>query len=202
MIISYTFPQISCVIYVIVIFHFGLFFALLRHWQPKKSKFKKSEKNTWRYHHFIIVYQKSWSNVTDVIIFHFGPFFALLQPEKSNLKKWKKAWRYHHFTQGHQKSWYCSWDMVRGRCNCYFSFWAIFCSFNPLKAQKVKIEKKIKKGLEVSSLYIWVPKIMIRWCTIPEIWCATYGQTDGRTDGWKKWHIEVDGPPKNVTHFT
>ena len=33
---------------------------------------------------------------------------------------------------------------------------------------------------------------MIRWCTAPEIWCATDGQTDGRTDGWKKWHKNCD----------
>ena len=42
---------------------------------------------------------------------------------------------------------------------------------------------------------------MIRWCTVPEIWCATDGQTDGRTsgrtDGRKKWHIEVGAPPEN-----
>ena len=29
---------------VIVIFYFGLFFARLPHWQPKKSKFQKNEK--------------------------------------------------------------------------------------------------------------------------------------------------------------
>ena len=42
---------------VIVIFHFGLFFALLPPLQPKKSKFQKHEENTWRYHHFTHVYQ-------------------------------------------------------------------------------------------------------------------------------------------------
>ena len=68
---------------------------------------------------------------------------------------------------------YCSWDMVRDRCNCYFSFWAIFCPFTPLTAQKIKILKKWKKCLEISSFYISVPKIMIRWCTVPEIWCMT-----------------------------
>ena len=66
--------------------HFGLLFAPLPHWQPKKSKFWKNETNTWRYHHFTQVYQKSWSyailflryGTTDIIIFHFGVFFALL----------------------------------------------------------------------------------------------------------------------------
>ena len=63
--------------------------------------------------------------------------------------------------------------MVCDRCNYYLSFWAIFCSFTPLKAWKIKILKKWKKYLEISSFYICVPKIMIRWYTVPEIWCVT-----------------------------
>ena len=35
--------------------------------------------------------------------------------------------------------------MAHDRCNCYFSFWAIFCPFTPLTAQKTKIKKKKKK---------------------------------------------------------
>ena len=30
-------------------------------------------------------------------------------------------------------------------CNCYFSLWAVFCTFFPLTAQKIKIYKKMKK---------------------------------------------------------
>ena len=37
---------------------------------------------------------------------------------------------------------------------------------------------------------------MIRWCKVPEIWCAM----DGWTDGWKKWHAEVGAPPKKKKH--
>ena len=85
-------------------------------------------------------------------------------------------------TKNHDHMLYCSWDMVHDRCNCYFSFWAIFCPFTPLTAQKIKIKKKWKKHLEISSFYTYVPKIMIRWCTVPEIWCATDGQTDGQTE--------------------
>ena len=55
MIICFTVPEIWPVTDVIVIFHFGLFFALL---QPKKLKFQKNEKNAWRYH-FTQVYQKA-----------------------------------------------------------------------------------------------------------------------------------------------
>ena len=32
--------------------------------------------------------------------------------------------------------------MVREGCNCYFSFWAIFCPFTLLTAQKIKIFNK------------------------------------------------------------
>ena len=52
MIICYTDPEIWHMTVVIVIFHFGLLFALLFLEQPKKSKFWKSEKNARRYHHF------------------------------------------------------------------------------------------------------------------------------------------------------
>ena len=62
------------------------------------------------------------------------------------------------------------------RMNCYFSFWAIFCSFTRLTAQKMKMKKKKKerkKCLEISSFYTSVPKIMILCYTVPEIWCVT-----------------------------
>ena len=42
--ICYTVPEIWHVIVVIIIFHFGLFFPLLPHWQPDKLKWKKKEK--------------------------------------------------------------------------------------------------------------------------------------------------------------
>ena len=139
---------------------------------------------------------------------------------------------------------YCSQDMVHDRCNCYFSFWAIFGAFTQKKSKFLKNEKNTgdiiilhmctknydqmihgswdmvhnrltdrqmekwmekvayrvgyptQKCLEISSFYICVPKIMIRWCTVPEIWCAMDGQMDGWTDG--KSDIEVGAPPNNL----
>ena len=76
-------------------------------------------------------------------------------------------------------------------------FFALLVLPLPLTAQTIKILKKRNKHLETSSFYIGVPKIMIRWCTVPEIWCTTNGRTDRRMDGWKKWHVEVGVPPKN-----
>ena len=47
MIIGYTVPEIWCVMDVIAVFHFGLFFALLPPNSPKNQNFKKmKEKKT------------------------------------------------------------------------------------------------------------------------------------------------------------
>ena len=61
MIIGYTVSEIWHRTDVIVIFHFGLYFALLPPLKPENWKNRNIEKNTWRYHHFTQVYQKSWS---------------------------------------------------------------------------------------------------------------------------------------------
>ena len=58
MTLCYTFTEIWWMTDVIV-FHFGLFFALLPNLQPKKLKFQKNEKHGLRYHHFTQVNQKS-----------------------------------------------------------------------------------------------------------------------------------------------
>ena len=42
-----------------------------------------------------------------------------------------------------------------------------------LTAQKIKISKKRKQYLEISSFNTSVPKIMIIWFTVPEIWWVT-----------------------------
>ena len=51
----------------------------------------------------------------------------------------------HKCTKNHDHILYCSWNMVRDRCDWYFSFWAIFCLFTLLTAWKMKIKKKLKK---------------------------------------------------------
>ena len=79
----------------------------------------------------------------------------------------------HKSTYTHDHMPYWSWDMLHYGCNCYFSFWPIFCPFTPLTAWKVKISKKRKKHLKISSFYTREPKIMIICYTVLEIWCAT-----------------------------
>ena len=51
--------------------------------------------------------------------------------------------------------------MASDRCNCYFSFWTFFRPFTTLTAQKMKISKKLKKHLEISSFYTSVRELMI-----------------------------------------
>ena len=146
----------------------------------KKSKFWKTEKRPWRYHHFTQVYQKSWSYA---ILFlrqacNGCNYFSFWANKKSKFRKSERnPWRYHHFTIVHQKPWsYCYtvpeiWYMTDV---ITFLFWAIFCPFTPLTAQNIKILTKWKKHLGITSFYICVPKIiMIRWCMVSEIWCMT-----------------------------
>ena len=135
------------------------------------------------------------------ILGYFLPFYPwkIKQHKKSKLKKIKNHLEISPF---YQKSW--SYAILFRRYGIwqinYFSFWAIFCLFTLLTAQKIKILKKIK-NLEISSSYIYVPKIMIRWCMVPEIWCATARWTDRWMDRQKKCHIEVGAPPKKVFHL-
>ena len=122
-----------------------------------------------------------WSATDKIVILDkFLAIYCLNTWKIKILKKWKKHLKILSFYISVTKiiTIYCSWYMVRDWCNCYFSFWAIFC---PFTAQK-KIFKKMKKLLEMSPFYTSVPKIMIRWCTVPEKWYATDGQTDGWMD--------------------
>ena len=56
------------------------FWFFLPFYTPKKSKFQKNEKNSWRYHHFSIVYQKLWSD--DVRFVRYGAWQTNRQTEK------------------------------------------------------------------------------------------------------------------------
>ena len=138
-----------------------------------------------------------WS-VTDKMFCHFGPFFALLppptppkNPQNQNFKKMKKAPAYiinlHKCTINNNHMMYGSWDMKRDTYN-FLSFWTVFtffCHFCPFYPSSPKNQnfKKWKNCPEILSLYIYVSKIMIRWCTFPEIWCMTDRQMDRQMDG-------------------
>ena len=131
----------------------------------------------------------------------FYAFTSLTTQTIKILKKWKTALEISSLYTSVPKitiiMLHSSWDTTCEGCNFNFSVWAIFFPFTPLTHPKIIILKKWKEHLEISSFDTCVPKIIIRWCTVPEIWCVMDGQTEGQTDKQKKWHIEVGAPPKN-----
>ena len=125
----------------------------------------------------------------------FFPFTPLTTQKIKMLKNRKKGPGdiiiSHKCTKNHDNMLHCSWDVEHDRFN-YFSFWAIFCPFTYLTALKIKIKKKMKKSLEI-SFYKCVPKIMIRWSMVPEIWCAMDRQMDRRMDRWTDRQSNIRG---------
>ena len=116
----------------------------------------------------------------------FCPFTPLTTRKMKILKTYKKTpWDIiilYKCTQNHGHMLYYSWDMARDRCKCSFFYFGLFLPFYAPNSSKNQNFKKMKECLEISSFYTCVPKIMIRWRTVPEIWCATDGRTDGRTE--------------------
>ena len=73
------------------------------------------------------------------------PFTAVTAQKIKIFNNWKKVPGdiiiSHKCTKNYDQMIHSSWDKVCDRCNCYFSFWAIFCLFIPLTAQKSKLWK-------------------------------------------------------------
>ena len=119
------------------------------------------KKNTWWYYHFTHVYHKCqsygvwflryWANWQNILSFWtiFYPFNPHNNPKNQNFEKLKKKNSrdiiLHKCTKTDDHMLYSSLDMACNGCDCCFSFWAIFCPFTPLTAQKIKIKKKWKK---------------------------------------------------------
>ena len=80
------------------------------------------------------------------VLGNFLPFYPPNSLKNKNFKKLKKApggiILLHKFTKNHDHMLLCSWDMARDTCNCYFSFWAIFCPFTPLTDKNQNFKKK------------------------------------------------------------
>ena len=91
--------------------------------------------------------------VKNGIFYPFGPFSPFYPPKKTKNQNFEKLKQknpgdiiiLHKCSKNHDHMLYCSLDMVCDGCNCYFSFWAIFCPFPSLTTWKVKIFKKVKK---------------------------------------------------------
>ena len=97
-----------------------------------KIKITEKWKNSWRYHHLTIAYQKSWSYarycswdmVPDRCNYFsfwaiFCPFIPLTAKKNQNLKKMKKTPTdiiiLHMCTKNYDQMMYGSWDIVRNR---------------------------------------------------------------------------------------
>ena len=133
---------------------------------------------------------ETWYVIDVILVSHFGP--SPWQPEKS------KPWKNEKKKQKHMEipSFYICVPKIMIRCctvpeiwcmmdvitSHFGPFWAIFYPFTPPNSPKNQNFEKMKKNLEISSFYICVPKIMIRWFTVPDIWCAMDGWTDGQTE--------------------
>ena len=132
----------------------------------------------------------------------FCPFTPLIMWKIKILKKLKKIPQdiiiFQKCTKNHDHILHCSWDMARDRCNC-FSFWVIFCSFNPLRAQKIRSFKKMKKLPEdIIILHMCINNynqmMYGSWDMVCDRW------TDRQMDRWKKWQRWVGAPPK-IQHW-
>ena len=140
-----------------------------------------------------------WQTEFFVILGHFLPFYPSNSLKNQYLKKLKKTPRdiiiLHKCTKNHDHMLYCSWHMTCDRCNCYFLFWAIFCPFNPLTAQKIKILKNWKKRLEILPFYRCVLYDVYDQMMYGSWDMVHNGQTDermdGQTDEQKKWQRSV-----------
>ena len=165
LIISYTVLEILCVTHVIVVFHFGQFFALLHppHNNQKKKNFTDKKRQE---------ISSFYTSVPKIMIICY-----IVLEIWCVTTKWKKnadLINLYQCTENHDYMLYCSWNMVCDWCNCHFSFRAAFCPFTPLTAQKIKITIKWKKYPEISSFCTSVPKIMIICSTVPKIWHVTH----------------------------
>ena len=139
-----------------IICHFVLLFALVYQVYHKWQSY-----DTWFLR--FLRYQLQQTDFS-VILGHFLPFYSPKSPKNENIKNMKTPGDIiilHKCTKTHDQRLYCSWDIVCGWRNCYFSFWAIFCPFTLLTARKMKISIKWKKYLQISSFWTSVPKIMI-----------------------------------------
>ena len=138
-------------------FPFGIYWWTLKN--PKKSEFWENEKNYWRYHHFINVYQKPQSyeiqfldpeiQSETVILDHFWliapPSISLNNPENQNFEKMKKTSRDVIILNLCNKFKWCMLTQTWSGTDI------IFCHFRPFFAllphywsQKLKFGKKLK----------------------------------------------------------
>ena len=146
-----------------------------------------------------ILQKKPWCMVPTIrsvtefslVLDHFLPFAPPNNPENENFEKMKKK------TTGvfivlHKRTITIIQCMVLE----IWSMTEFSQSLPPPTAQTIKVFWKMKKTTWRSLFYICVPKIMIRWCMVPAIWCTVDGWTD-RFRWMDRW---TDRQTKKVTY--
>ena len=115
---------------------------------------------------------------------HFLTFYHRNSPKNQNLKKWKKHLEILSF--------YNSIPKIMIICYTVAEIWRVtdvivifhfglFLPFYPQQHKKSKWKKMKKTPRDIIILHMCT-KIMIRWCTVPEIWCVTNRWMDGKSD--------------------
>ena len=129
---------------------------------------------------------------------YFLCFYLTNSLKNQNLKKWKNTWRYHHFTQVHQKSWSYAPTVpeIQHVTDVIVIFhFRLFFALLPPNSPKIKILKKWKKRLEISSFYIGVTFYI---CDQMVYGSRDMCTTNRQTNGLKKRHVQVGAPPRNL----
>ena len=129
---------------------------------------------------------EAWQTESFIILAHFLPF----HPTNNSKKKKKKE----NFEKMKKKP----GDIILHKCTknliiCYTApeIWCVtdviifhfglVLPFYPPNSPKYQNLKKWEKP-EITSFYRCVLKIMIRWCRVPEIWCALDRRVDRKSD--------------------
>ena len=102
-----------------------------------------------------------WANKKQIIL-----IFMMLHFKKKIMKNTCRS-LYQHLDD----MIYSSWDIEQDKLKLVILGHSL--PFIPLKTPKIKILKKWKNLLKISSFYTCVPKTTIIWCKVPEIWNGT-----------------------------
>ena len=144
----------------------------------------------WKSYDVWFLRYNAWQTEFFVILDCFLPFYPPKQPKKLKFSKNENAPGdviiLHKCTKNHDHMLYCSLDMAHNECNCYFSFWAIFC-FHPPNSPKYQNFKKNEKTTWSHHLTYVYQKLQS-----DDVWFLKYGpqQTDWQTDWQMDWQTE------------
>ena len=129
----------------IIFCHSGLLFALLPLYEPRKSKYSKKWKSTWRYYHFTNIndsHMMYGSSDMECYRQNFLSFWTvrcsftpITTQKKKILKKWKNCLEILSFYTGLTEMriiWCMVLEITSTADRIFLWFWTIFCPFTPI----------------------------------------------------------------------